>query len=143
MYISNSYSPQNSKVVFSSPLDLSTWIPTRHLKHSLQMKFLFFPLAKPAPPTAFFPCHLTSVSSFQLLRPPELGVNLHCFLSFVLHIQSDFLQKRYPESDLHSLPPCCPLLQAARTCRLRPGLCLCSCSLQSIFNGAARVILLK
>lgn len=37
--------------------------------------------------------HSTSTPSFQVFRPPERGVNLHCFLSLILHIPSVFLQR--------------------------------------------------
>ena len=89
--------------------------------------FLLLPLPKP------LPCHLMSTPSFQVFRPPEHGVNLHCFLSLVLHIRSVFLQ-RDPESDHHSLPLWCPLCKplsplSGVTATDSTGFCLCSGSL--------------
>ena len=77
--------------------------------------------------------HSTSTPSFQVFRPPERGVNLHCFLSLILHIPSVFLQRSRIGPPF--TPPALP--SAASHCGLSPGslpqtppgFCLCFGSL--------------
>lgn len=111
----------------------SSGTPKRHIKLTLSTFHSCSSLSPNLLHLQACPCHLMSVPSFQLLRSPKLEVNLHSFLSLLLHIQSAFLQKHIQHLTVTQFPLLPPAV--SRSDRF-PGL------LQQTPNGSRTLSLL-